>query len=147
MIFNLREATMEDADILLHWRNDDDTRKWFFDENIVDRDIHVKYMNKLLTDDNITQCILLVDGIPAGTIKSTYCTRLDAFDLSYIIDNNFRGKKLGVIMMRLFSYGKTGKFICNTKCDNVPSINVALMSGFSFTSNNQVGYNTYQLTQ
>ena len=44
MNFNLRKIKISDWKILFNWRNDDNTRYWFFNESVVDKESHIKYI-------------------------------------------------------------------------------------------------------
>jgi len=131
MKFNLRKILLPDWEILLKWRNDESTRNSFFDNRIIDKEKHKKYIKKIIKDPNIDQYILEVNKNLVGTIKSTKVDN-DEYELSYTISPDFRGKKLATILMQLFLYNKKGKFICKIKSDNTPSKKMVERCGFSY---------------
>ena len=45
----LRRATIDDADALLAWRNDDETRRASFSQGVVSRDVHLAWLAARLT--------------------------------------------------------------------------------------------------
>ena len=52
----LRPAVMDDAEIVLEWRNDETTRNNSFSKDIISLDVHKKwYKNKL--DDSLTKLV------------------------------------------------------------------------------------------
>ena len=137
MNFNLRKIKISDWELLLNWRNDDNTRYWFFNESIVDKESHIKYIKNIVNSNHINQYILFINDKPAGTIKSTYNDGI--YMLSYSIDNKFRKKGLSIIMMHLFLYNKQGTFICKIKKTNISSTKMVERVGYvkelSYTDN------------
>ena len=129
MNFNLRRIKISDWELLLDWRNDDNTRHWFFDESVVDKESHIKYIKNVVNSDYIEQYILFVNEQPAGTIKSIYDEGI--YTLSYLIDNKFRKKGLSIIMMQLFLYDKQGVFVCKIKKANISSIKMVERVGYT----------------
>ena len=135
MKFELRKILEADWELLLKWRNDINSRRWFYDDNILDEKSHIEYVKKVVnrTYAHIDQYILFIDDKPVGTIKSVnkedLCIQPKNY-LSYTIDNQFRGKNLSVIMIQLFLYNKTGKFVCEIKESNIPSIKMVKRVGF-----------------
>ena len=130
MKFNLRKILLSDWEILLKWRNDENTRSSFFNNEIIDEESHKKYIKKILKDSNINQYILEINKVLVGTIKSTKVNN-DEFELSYTISPDFRGRNLATILMQLFLYNKKGRFICKIKSDNIPSIKMVERCGYS----------------
>lgn len=130
MNFNLRKIKISDWEILFNWRNDDNTRYWFFNESVVDKESHIKYIKNIINSNHKEIYILFINDEPAGTINSNYNSSDDTYTLGYSIDNKFRKKGLSIIMMKLFLYDKQGTFICKIKETNIPSIKMVERVGY-----------------
>ena len=66
----LRKATIEDAGILLEWRNDEETRKNSFQQNEVSQSEHFAWMRKVLKNLGIRLYILVNEGnVPVGQVR------------------------------------------------------------------------------
>ena len=135
-IFSFRKITLEDWEILLDWRNDINTRKNSVNEGIISKDEHINYLKTILSDNKRQQYLFLYNKIPVGTIKQNFIQN-DTYKLSYTINPTFQGKKLGQSMINLFLFENKGKFICEVKQSNIPSIKIIEKIGFK--KFNQVG--------
>tara|TARA_Y100001972_G_scaffold119857_1_gene161634 strand:- start:474 stop:908 length:435 start_codon:yes stop_codon:yes gene_type:complete len=140
MMFELKKILYKDWKLLLKWRNDKNTRTWFFNDSIVTEDNHKKYINTILNNKDTIQYMLYINNHPCGTIKSI--KKNDEYYLSYSIDKNYRGKGLSIIMMHLFLYDKKGTFICEIKKNNIPSCKMVKKIGYELyeQSNNILKY-------
>jgi RimJ/RimL family protein N-acetyltransferase len=130
MKFNLRHILFSDWELLLEWRNDISTRKYFFNDELIDSINHKKYIKSILTNKKINQYILEIDNIAIGTMKSTE-VNVNEYELSYTISPKFRGKNLATILMQLFLYDKNGIFTCKIKSDNIPSKKMVERCGYN----------------
>ena len=89
----LRSAISQDVNIIYHWRNDEDVRKWCFDTNEIEYEQHVKWYKNALVREDMEIFILMENDIPVGQVRLTYW--YDELVISYSIDKNFRGRRLG----------------------------------------------------
>ena len=89
----LRNATINDIDILFHWRNDPDVRNASFNTEEVPYETHTHWYKNALDRDDIEIFIMEEDGVPVGQIRLTYW--YDELVISYSIDRNFRGRHMG----------------------------------------------------
>ena len=66
----LRTATIQDADLLLEWRNDPKTRKASHNTDEVQRDEHISWLTKTLNNEVIAKlfqiCSPALDGRGLG---------------------------------------------------------------------------------
>ena len=96
----LREATLDDAELLLTWRNDPATRRNSFTSDVIDFAQHRKWLRqKLAARDQTRIWILMADGSPAGQIR--YDLKDDVAEISFSIDVRYRGRGLGTELLRL----------------------------------------------
>jgi RimJ/RimL family protein N-acetyltransferase len=127
--FNLRELTKDDWKILLEWRNDQITRRNFFNSNLIKPSEHKAYINDTIINPNRTQFIFEFNMIPVGTIREDRLQKGE-FELSYTISPMYRGKKIGEKMMALYLLARKGTFYCEVKEENIPSIKMIEKLGF-----------------
>jgi RimJ/RimL family protein N-acetyltransferase len=131
MEFIIRKIDTEDWDDLLIWRNDELTRKMFINGGIVNKEDHYSYMDKMSKNKNREQFIFIHDNKKIGTIRIDKLN--DEFvEFSYTINPKYRGNGYGSLMMKLFLFGKVGKYRCEIKPENIGSIRMAEKNGFKF---------------
>ena len=73
----LRKAVMDDAELILKWRNDEMTRRNSFSSDVISMDNHVKWLERKFSDNKCLMYILEDDGAAVGHI------RLDILDKLY----------------------------------------------------------------
>lgn len=129
MNFYFKEIDKEDWDTLLEWRNDILTRSMSLNSDIIDKETHYQYMDKLNSDIQQKQFIFIHNNNKVGTIKETKLD--DETRLSYSINPLFRNKGYGKLMMYLFLFDKRGIFTCEVKPDNMGSIKMCLWNNFN----------------
>jgi RimJ/RimL family protein N-acetyltransferase len=99
MDIQLRRAVMSDAEAVLNWRNDEETRKNSFSKDKISLDTHKKWFEKKLSDENCVMYILMADEKPAGCIRVDMVDRIG--EISYMIAPDMRRKGLGDMMLTL----------------------------------------------
>lgn len=129
MIFNLREIHFDDSPILFDWANDAVARSNSFNEKQIELEEHEQYIKNMIVNPLTTQYILEIDGIPVGTIKDKILN--DCIQLGYEISPQHRNKGLSVILMNLYLYERRGKFLCEIKSTNIPSIKMVQRCGYT----------------
>lgn len=96
---NLRKAQLEDALLVLEWRNDETSRKNSFNQEVISQETHLNWFKKKLSDESCLFYILEDEEGPAG------CIRLDVTkdigEISSMIEPSRRGKGYGTIIMSL----------------------------------------------
>ena len=65
----LRKTTIDDAKMILDWRNDEITRKNSFSKNVISMDEHVKWLTRKLADNSCMMFILVDSDEPVGSIR------------------------------------------------------------------------------
>ena len=139
MNFNLRGIILTDYPKLLDWVNDPSTRMNSINQEIIGLEEHMKYVKSIMDNPYKTQYILEIDGIPVGTIKDQIFD--DHIEVSYSLNSDFRGKRLGILIMQLYLYNKVGKFLCVIKQNNIPSIKMVERIGYKLDRvENNLGY-------
>jgi UDP-2,4-diacetamido-2,4,6-trideoxy-beta-L-altropyranose hydrolase len=65
----LREAAQEDCDAIWRWRNDPETRRYFFNPESVDLSAHREWFERVLGDPDRILLIAESRGIPVGVLR------------------------------------------------------------------------------
>ena len=91
----LRRATIDDADILLSLRNDDETRQASFSQDVVSRDEHLAWLAERLAPMH-AESVWMVDDSDVAVGSGRIRVINDAFaEISIVIDPAFRNKGRG----------------------------------------------------
>ena len=94
----LRRATLEDAKILLDWRNDSATRQNSLCHAPVVWEKHLQWLQKCLDDPNRALYIAETDGIAVGTVRADFDGKIH--ELSWTVAPNQRGKGVGLQLVQ-----------------------------------------------
>jgi len=128
----LRAATIGDAQLLMQWRNDPQTRANSHDRGAVKWDSHMHWLGKVLVDPSCDLLIAELDGVPVGTVRIDRGT--DESTLSWTIAPEWRGRGFGRRMVRLASERVSGRPLrADIRQDNVASQAIARAAGFEMT--------------
>lgn len=94
----LRAATMEDAELLLAWRNEPSIRAFFFDSRLVDMASHRKWLEEKLKSADHYHWIGALDGAPIGSIRFDIGEGKAA--VSILVAPEFQGRGLAAELLR-----------------------------------------------
>ncbi|WP_158589495.1 GNAT family N-acetyltransferase [Butyrivibrio sp. CB08] len=89
----LRRATMEDAEDLLRWRNDETTRANSFTKDVIDLDSHKKWLSKKLSQSDCHLFVMMDGDEKVGNIRVD--VEGDVGEISYMIAPKKRGRGYG----------------------------------------------------
>ncbi|NBX93405.1 MAG: N-acetyltransferase [Proteobacteria bacterium] len=129
MNLSLRPATLEDAQRLLDWRNDIQTRLNSFNKEEVSWLDHVEWLKKSLQSSDRKIIIVEWGDLSVGTIRLD--SHSDHIELSWTVAPEHRGKGYGSQMLQAAcQLIKSGKIIAKIHSGNMPSIQMAKRSGF-----------------
>lgn len=95
----LRVADINDAEIILNWRNDKLTRNNSFSKDAIDLETHLKWFNGKLSDENCYMYILMDDTERVGQIRIDKVN--DIGEISYMIAPDKRKMGYGKQIIRL----------------------------------------------
>ena len=90
---SFRPVTMEDAELILIWRNDIASRNNSFSQDEICMETHINWLEKKLADVACQMFILADDGEPVGQIRIDILGRIG--EISYLIAPGHRGKGYG----------------------------------------------------
>lgn len=95
----LREATMQDMDLIYEWANDPAVRMNSFNSDPILYDTHVKWYNHVMSDESVLQFILMDEDTPVGQIRLNIDG--DEAEIGYSIASDYRGKGYGHKVLQL----------------------------------------------
>ena len=131
MVITLRAATLEDAEILFAWRNDEGTRAASHNTEPVQWSAHLDWLRRSLAMPQRRLYVALLDTFPVGT------ARLDLDDagvtaLSWTVAPTHRGRGIGRALVRAAVALRSGAMRAEIKSGNVASQHIAEAAGFRF---------------
>ncbi len=128
-----REATLKDAELLLSWRNDADTRENSLNSALVSSDQHLCWLEKTLADPNRKLLICEMTGNPVGTVRIDHLEP-NLSELSWTVAPQFRGRGIGSSMVSKAAQTVEGRLIAKIKDAAKSSQQVAMRAGFKLTT-------------
>ncbi|MDB4837328.1 GNAT family N-acetyltransferase [Marinomonas sp.] len=130
---SLRLATIEDATLLLAWRNDRETRQASHHQNVITLEDHLGWLKRSLAIPEQRQIwVAEMDGVAVGTCRVDCLDDLseNVWELSWTIAPEVRGKGMAHAMLSVFIESFEGALVAQVKKDNIASIKVAKKLGF-----------------
>ena len=97
----LRKAVMDDAELILKWRNDEKTRENSFSSDVIALEDHIKWLSRKLEDPKCHMFMLEDDGESVGNIRLDVLDKDDVGEISYMIAPDKRGKGYGKKILAL----------------------------------------------
>lgn len=126
---NLRQATMADAEDLLTWRNDIETRKASHNMDMVSLASHLTWLESSLNKPAQRRLwVAEFNGVPVGSCRTDKVD--DAWELSWTIAPESRGKGLAKQMLSALLNKLDKPLLAQVKVENVASMKVAETLGF-----------------
>lgn len=130
----LRKADFSDIDILFEWVNDVETRENSFDSHIITYEEHLEWFEKMMSDQNQVQYIMMNGDTPVGQVKLSL-SGVEA-EISYSISKKLRGCGYGKEILCLVmekvrnDYPSITKLIGKVKPSNGASFHCFTKNGF-----------------
>ncbi len=84
---------MDDAELLLEWRNDPDTRMASHSTAVVKRDEHFQWLKDVIESSDVQLYIAECERVSVGTVRAVF--RNGVYELSWSIAAKARGKGIG----------------------------------------------------
>ena len=136
-LYNLRNATLEDAQLLFGWVNDPKVREMSINSNMIYWQGHLNWLIKKLESQTCKIFILEQNDIPVGQIRFEYFN--EEWGIDYSIGKQYRGQGLGQVILEL-----SIPFFCNyiiraiVKQDNLPSNKIFKNLGFTLKGDEKI---------
>lgn len=140
---NLREATLEDARLLLDWRNEPLSRKNSIQTEEIQLSGHLEWLQRTLKDRRVKIFIVMLAGNAVGDLRFEYSQ--GCVEFSWSVDHRYRGRGLGtrILEKAIETAGPGIEKKCRIKSDNIPSIKNALSAGFRLTGREEPNIQIY----
>lgn len=126
----LRRATLDDAELLLSWRNDPESRKQSTQKEEISPENHLAWLIKSLSMTDRKLYIAEHNDLPVGTVRSDIHED-GTVELSWSVAPSQRGKGVGKAMVAQFvkEIHPTGKLIAVIRKGNSASEKIAQALG------------------
>lgn len=126
----LRLANLDDAGVLLEWRNDSSTREASHNTALISEHEHIQWLKKILANENRKIYVAEIDGTPIGTVRVDSAP-LEC-ELSWTVSPAMRGSGIGKAMVSLLADGIPETIRAEIKSGNVASVRIAEEAGMVF---------------
>jgi RimJ/RimL family protein N-acetyltransferase len=141
MKLSLRDCVLEDAAMLLAWRNSEGARRFSRNSDEIDLSSHKTWLGQKLSDSRTEPFWIILSGENcAGYVRFDISkVFLDTFDVSILIASEYRGlgiagEALCLAVQRIRHKFETFSINAHIHADNFISINLFEKSGFKFIS-------------
>jgi RimJ/RimL family protein N-acetyltransferase len=124
----LRAATLQDAELLLLWRNDPQTRLASHNTHEVSPAEHLAWLGQLLSNPARRLFIVELDGVLVGSVRAD--TEDGVTELSWTVAASARGQGVGKRMLIAVLAEVTGSVRAEVKIGNIASMKMAEAAGF-----------------
>ena len=130
MAIKLRPASLDDADLLLAWRNDLQTRLSSHNTREIGREEHLAWLAETVSNPSRLLMVAEEGGVPVGTVRAD---REDGvYELSWTVSPDARGRGVGKRMVALFASQISGPVRAEVKPGNTASIRIMEYAGLQF---------------
>jgi len=119
----LRLATVEDADLLLEWRNDPKTKQASHNTAEVQRDEHLSWLSRTLNSPYRKLLVAEENGAPVGTVRADFAEGV--WELSWTVAPNVRGRGVAKQMVVLLASKIPEPIRAEVKAGNTASARIA----------------------
>ncbi len=96
---SMRRAVPNDMRQCFEWANDPDARKYSYSSTPITWEQHVQWFGRKLADSNCYYFIADIGNSNAGQIRFDFLEDENAFQISYALDPQWRGKGLGYYLL------------------------------------------------
>lgn len=129
----LRPATLQDAELLLCWRNDEQTRAMSLDGNLVVWKTHLEWLQTCLSDPNHAIWIAHKNRASIGTVR--FAREQQFATISIVLAPDWRGRGIGKTLIRracqaIFGMWNINKIRAIIKAANAASCRSFEKAGF-----------------
>lgn len=131
---SLRLAKLDDAGILLEWRNNPATREASHNTVLISETEHIQWFKNILANENRTLYVAEIDGVLVGTVRMDWDT--SGYELSWTVSPDMRGTGIGKAMVCKLANQISQSIRAEIKVGNIPSVRIAEGAGMVFQSEN-----------
>jgi len=136
---SFKEVDFDDADLLLNWANNSDTRAKSFNNSSISMDEHILWLRKKILDTRVFFLIAYRNEIPIGTIRFEKFSSHHKFEIHYTVSPNYRSMGYGKKIVRegiqyLIKNRECNGFAAKVRSTNLASIKIFGDLGFDLIS-------------
>ena len=124
---DLRPAELEDAERLLQWRNDEQTRGASHNPETISLENHVRWLARTLENPNRRLFVAVMDGTPVGTVRADFDRGV--WELSWTVAPEARGKRIGQRMVASLASELEEPIRAEVREGNIASMKIAEHAG------------------
>ena len=139
---SLRAATLDDAEMLLRWRNDETTRKASHATDEIKLENHIEWLKATLQNQKRSLYVAEENGISVGTVRADYDNGI--YELSWTVSPEARGQGVGKRMVSSLANRIKEPIRAEVKKGNEASSKIAEFSGMIFVKETENGVLHYQ---
>ena len=136
----IRKANQSDYEDILKWRNDERSRKMFFNSKIITPIMHEAWFFEVLNNNNKVMYIGELDNYKVGVCRFDFDKSRLVSEVSINMNPHLRGKGLGKLFLKssIVKYIRNNKtnLVAKVKSDNLASIKIFTHSGFEIIQDN-----------
>lgn len=126
-MITFRKVIMSDAEDLLRWKNEPDTRaNSIVTDAIIELEGHLMWLEKTLADKTVEFYIIQLNGESIGDLRLNHGKK--ETEVSIRMDKRFRGKGLATHVIGLIEPGKV--LVAKIRAHNLASMRVFYSNGF-----------------
>ena len=129
-VIRLRPVTIQDADLLLDWRNDPETRNASHNTEIVQREEHISWLTRTLNNPSRQLFIAEEKEVPVGTVRADFADGV--YELSWTVAPDARGRGVGTRMVAQLANQIPVPIRAEVKSGNTASARIAEHAGMKF---------------
>ena len=121
---------MKDADMLLDWRNDPETKKASHSTSEVVKEEHVAWLSKILGNADRRLLVAEKNSAPVGTVRADFAEGV--WELSWTVAPNSRGQGVAKRMVALLASEISEPIRAEVRANNITSARIAEHAGMAF---------------
>jgi RimJ/RimL family protein N-acetyltransferase len=131
-----RPATLEDAELLLAWRNDPTTRQSSIQQAEISFEEHVQWLSRSLASPSRQLFVALYEGRAAGMVRFDQLGEAplevgtEASEMSWSVAPEHRGRGLGKWIVKAALALRPGTLVAQIRHENLASRKIAEFVGF-----------------
>ena len=116
--------------MLLEWRNDPETRKASHNTTEVQRNDHISWLTRTLSNPNRRLYVAEESGAPVGTVRADFSDGV--WELSWTVSPRARGRGVGKRMVAVLGNQISEPIQAEVKTGNIASARIAEHAGMEF---------------
>ena len=128
-----KPASMDDAALLLKWRNDPLTRSMSVATEEIDWESHIEWLTGKISRNDSDIYVVHHKDLPIASIR---CEQKEGYsEISWVMAPEHRGRGLGKQMLLEFVRRYKNKYLATIRIENIASQKICTFAGFNNFTN------------